>query len=150
MPRQARCCARRRAWRARSATRTNPKAYRYIKRMAGRPGRRCSTITCILCRATKATAWRSPGRRRIRRARSSPNTLRRYASHSAGAEQAHALPGRELLIGFLHDGAHLAAVELHGDLERILLGRLVLEHVACHAAGHAAQHRSDARARAVP
>src|SRR5436190_2136417 len=148
--RRARCCARRRAWRARSATRSNRRVYRYIRRMGRRPGRACSTTTCISCRAMKATAWRSPGRRRTRRARSWPSTLRRYASHSAGAEQAHALARRELLVGFLHDRAHLAAVELDGDLERVLLGRLVLQDIARHAAGHATQHRGDARARAVP
>src|SRR5437773_3557560 len=142
--RRARCCAPRRAWRARSVTRISRRVYRYIRRMGRRPGRACSTTTCISCRAMKATAWRSPGRRRTRRARSWPSTLRRYASHSAGAKQAHALAGGELLIGFLDDGAHLATIELDGDLERVVAGGLVLEHVARHAAGDSAQHRADA------
>src|SRR5918912_250293 len=81
--------------------------------------------------------------------RSGASSLRRDACYAAGAQQPHALTGRELLIGFLHDRAHFAAIEAHRDLECVLARRLVLERVPGNAAGNAGEHGRDARSRAV-
>src|SRR5690349_2075986 len=81
--------------------------------------------------------------------RSGASSLRGDACYAAGAEQAHALTGGELLIGFLHDRAHLAAIEAYRDFECVLARRLVLERVPCNAASNAGEHGGDARSGAM-
>jgi hypothetical protein len=65
-------------------------------------------------------------------------------------QHAHALAGMELLVGLLGDGDELAAVELDGDLQSVLLGDLFLDGRAGHAADHGADDGAGRRAAPRP
>src|SRR6267143_1720686 len=75
--------------------------------------------------------------------------LGRDAGHAAGSKQPHALTRSKGLVGFLDDGAQLAAVQADGDFEGILASHLLLDRISHHTARHSTQDRRNRRFPAV-